>query len=63
MDTCKTLINALSSSVWDPNHDDVRLDDGSIDMDVIDAMEYAITPQVNAVLKFRFPKKSHLEVI
>lgn len=63
MDTCKTLINALSSSVWDPNHDDVRLDDGSIDMDVIDAMEYAITPQVNAVLKFRFSKKSHLEVI
>ena len=63
MNTCETLINALSSSVWDPNNDDVRLDDGSVDMDVIDAMEYAITPHVKSVLKLRFPKKTHLEVI
>ena len=63
MDTCKTLIEALSNSVWDPNHDDIRLDDGTIDMDVIDAMEYALIPQINIVIKTNNYKKNNMEII
>ena len=63
MDTCKTLIEALSNSVWDPNHDDIRLDDGTIDMDVIDAMEYALIPQINIVIKTKNYKKNNMEII
>lgn len=43
MNTCKNTIQSLSTAVWDEKKpvDDVRLDDGTINIDVLDAMEYA----------------------
>lgn len=40
---CKETIEALSSAVWEENKEDVRLDDGSVNIDVLDAMEYAFS--------------------
>ena len=40
---CKEIIEALSSAVWEENKEDVRLDDGSVNIDVLDAMEYAFS--------------------
>lgn len=46
---CTELQKALQSAIWDEKkqkktQEDARLDDGSYNMDVIDAMEYAIEP-------------------
>ena len=38
---CRETIESLSSAVWEDEKDDVRLDDGTINIDVLDAMEYA----------------------
>ena len=43
MSRCKETIEALSSAVWEENKDDVRLDNGSVNIDVLDAMEYAFS--------------------
>jgi len=40
---CKETIEALSSAVWEENKDDVRLDNGSVNIDVLDAMKYAFS--------------------
>jgi PBSX family phage terminase large subunit len=40
----KTATNALCEAVWDNKHADQRLDDGSTDIDTIDALEYSIEP-------------------
>jgi PBSX family phage terminase large subunit len=40
----KTVTNALCESVWDNKHADQRLDDGSTDIDTLDALEYSIEP-------------------
>lgn len=40
-DDCKTLVDALSDAVWDEKkQEDVRLDDGSTDIDSLDSFEY-----------------------
>lgn len=40
--TCKNVCEALESAVWDTkNNQDVRLDDGSVNIDSLDALEYA----------------------
>ena len=45
---CKHLIDALSCAVWDDSHgSDKRLDNGSINVDSLDAMEYSIEPYMN----------------
>ena len=42
---CPHLIDALSTAVYDKNRlDDTRLDDGTTDIDSLDAMEYSIEP-------------------
>lgn len=42
---CPHLIDALQTANYDPNEfEDVRLDDGSSDIDSLDAMEYSIEP-------------------
>ena len=41
---CKYLIEAYRQAVWDEKHEDERLDDGSTDIDSLDAHEYSITP-------------------
>lgn len=40
---CDTLVTALSTSVWDPKMitENVRLDDGTSDIDTLDAFEYS----------------------
>ncbi len=50
MRQCKHLISALRCAVWDSKkHEDVRLDDGSVNVDSLDAMEYAVEKQMNAI--------------
>lgn len=42
---CPHLIDALQTAIYDPDKfEDVRLDDGSSDIDSLDAMEYSIEP-------------------
>lgn len=41
--SCKEIITALSNAVWEDGKDDVRLDNGSVNIDVLDAMEYAFS--------------------
>ena len=43
MSRCKETIEALSSAVWEEGKDDVRLDNGTVNIDVLDAMEYAFS--------------------
>jgi len=40
---CKETIEALSSAVWEEDKDDTRLDNGSVNIDVLDAMEYTFS--------------------
>ena len=50
--TCAHTIDALHSAVWDGRYptQDVRLDDGSINIDSLDAMEYAYERQIPALI-------------
>lgn len=41
---CTTVIKALQTAVWNEKINDERLDDGSTDIDTLDAMEYSIEP-------------------
>lgn len=41
MSHCKHTIEAFSTAVWKPNSDDERLDDGSVNIDNLDAQEYS----------------------
>ena len=41
-DDCKDLIKALNTAIWNPKHPDERLDDGSTDIDTLDASEYSV---------------------
>lgn len=51
---CNTLKDALSSALWDEKHkiDDVRLDDGSTDIDSLDSFEYSYERQINKLIKY-----------
>lgn len=44
MRRCQNVRKALENAVWDEKKADTRLDDGSTDIDSIDAMEYSIEP-------------------
>jgi hypothetical protein len=46
--TCRKTIEALETAVWDSKHvtEDVRLDDGSTNIDTHDALEYAVEHQI-----------------
>ena len=52
-DECKTLVDAISSALWDDNaKEDTRLDDFTSDIDTMDAFEYSWTKfmrQINDV--------------
>ena len=50
---CVHVMEALSSAVYDPKHvtEDVRLDNGSTNIDSLDAMEYGFEPVMQAVIK------------
>lgn len=49
---CKTVIKALQDAVWDSKHEDERLDDGTSDIDTLDAMEYSIEPYYREILDY-----------
>lgn len=50
---CVHVMEALSSAVYDPKHvtEDVRLDNGSTNIDSLDAMEYGFEPVMQAIIK------------
>ena len=50
MDYCKTAIKAYSEAVWNEKRPDERLDDGSTDIDTIDADEYSIEEFATALI-------------
>lgn len=55
---CKHLIEAFSDAVWNGKQlDDTRLDDGSINIDSLDAFEYSIEPYMNEILNLYFSRK------
>lgn len=41
---CKDLAEAYKQALWDDKHEDERLDDGTTDIDSLDASEYSIHP-------------------
>lgn len=52
---CKHLIEAFKSAVWsskDPTRD-IRLDDGSYNIDSLDACEYSLEPYMRDIISFR----------
>lgn len=51
MSHCKHLIEALSSAVWDEKkHEDTRLDDGNMNVDSLDALEYSSEPYMKDII-------------
>lgn len=52
-DECPNLIRAFEDALWDSEKEDVRLDDGTTDIDSLDAFEYAVLPFKNKLLKAR----------
>ena len=51
MRRCLYVRKALENAVWDDKHADTRLDDGTTDIDTIDAMEYSIEPFMTQLLQ------------
>lgn len=52
---CKHLAEAFSGAVWDGKKlDDTRLDDGSVNIDSLDAFEYSIEPYMKRILQLYF---------
>ena len=49
---CVHTIDALKNAVWDAKHptEDVRLDDGTTNIDSLDAMEYALEREIPALI-------------
>ena len=54
MRNCTHLIDALQAAVWDSKKlDDVRLDNGTTNIDSLDALEYSAESRMNTMLKVR----------
>jgi len=49
-DTTKDLQLALKTAAWNPKKEDQRLDDGSTDIDIIDAFEYSFEEYMNNLI-------------
>lgn len=50
--SCKNIIEALQSAVWDKKYSSgKRLDDGNYNIDSIDAYEYSIEPLMNDIIE------------
>jgi len=47
---CKETIEAYNTALWDEKYDDVRLDDGTTNIDSIDATEYSQEPYIKAMI-------------
>lgn len=49
---CEHMIDAFQTAVYDPkSYDDVRLDDGTSDIDSLDAFEYCLEPWYQKLIK------------
>jgi len=49
---CDDLRAGLRTAVWDPSQlDDIRLDDGTSDIDILDAWEYSYSPHIKQLLR------------
>lgn len=54
MRSCKHTIDAFSTAIWTRNPtEDIRLDDGSTNIDNLDAQEYSTEPYMNDIIKLR----------
>lgn len=51
---CESLKNALQTAVWNPKNltEDERLDDGTSDIDTLDAFEYTFERDISKFIKF-----------
>ena len=51
---CHSLVNALCTAVWDPKEvtKNVRLDDGTSDIDSLDAFEYTIERRISQLIRY-----------
>lgn len=52
MQGCKHTLEAFQTAVWDSKHltEDVRLDDGTYNIDSLDAQEYAVEPYMRQMI-------------
>lgn len=50
---CKETIRAFEDAVWEEDKDDVRLDDGSTNIDNLDAQEYSSEPFMKTMIDLR----------
>lgn len=48
----QSVTEALCEAVWDDKHEDTRLDDGTTDIDTLDALEYSIEPEMLQLTKY-----------
>lgn len=52
MRNCTHVIEALQAAVWDSKkYEDIRLDDGTTNIDSLDAMEYSTEPYMKKIIK------------
>lgn len=49
----RTVEDALCEALWDLKHPDERLDDGSTDIDSLDALEYSLEPDIKILTEVR----------
>lgn len=51
---CDSLVNALCTAVWDPKEltKNVRLDDGTSDIDSLDSFEYTLERRISQLIKY-----------
>ena len=55
------LRKAFKEAVWEEDKENVRLDDGTTDIDSLDAFEYSVTPFFKKILdSIRQEKKSNI---
>lgn len=52
LDECQTVIKALSTAMWNPKKNDERLDNGTTDIDTLDALEYSIEPNYKLIVDY-----------
>lgn len=50
MEESKSVINALETAMWNPKVNDERLDDGTTDIDTMDAFEYTLEPDLKVLI-------------
>ena len=56
----KALDGALRTAIWDAKHpnEDIRLDDGTNDVDTLDAFEYSFEREMYRLIRYNNNKES-----